>query len=79
MNLFAQIIGWIGAFLVVFAFLLVSNKKVQGDGRVYQLMNLIGAIGVGVNASYQRAWPSTAIQIVWAIIAIFALVKSFNS
>jgi len=76
MEIFAQIIGWIGAFLVVLAFFLVSYKKVQGDSRVYQLMNLIGAIGVGINASYQEAWPSFGIQIVWFTIAIVALVKS---
>ena len=76
MEIFAQVVGWIGAFLVVLAYFLISYKKVQGDSRIYQLMNLIGAIGVGVNASYQEAWPSFAIQIVWGIIAIVALVKS---
>lgn len=76
MEIFAQIVGWIGAFLVVLAYFLVSYKKVQGDSRIYQLMNLVGAIGVGINASYQEAWPSFAIQIVWGIIAILALIKS---
>ena len=75
MEIFAQIVGWIGAFLVVLAYFLVSYKKVQGDSMVYQLMNLVGAIGVGINTSYQEAWPSFAIQIVWGIIAIVALVK----
>ncbi len=55
METFAQIAGWIGASLVVLAYFLVSYKKVQGDSRVYQLMNLVGAIGVGINASYEEA------------------------
>ncbi len=79
MEIFAQIVGWIGAFLVVLAYFLVSYKKVQGDSRIYQLMNLFGAIGVSINASYQEAWPSFAIQIVWGVIAIVALVKSIGS
>jgi hypothetical protein len=79
MEIFAQIVGWIGAFLVVLAYFLVSYKKVQGDSGVYQLMNLVGAIGVGINAFYQEAWPSFAIQIVWGIIAIVALAKSLKS
>lgn len=79
MEIFAQVVGWIGAFLVVLAYLLVSYKKVQGDSRIYQLMNLVGAIGVGINASYQEAWPSFAVQIVWGIIAIVALAKSLKS
>lgn len=78
MEIFAQFVGWIGAFLVVLAYFLVSSKKVQGHSRVYQFMNFFGAIGVGINAFYQEAWPSFAIQIVWGIIAIFALAKSLK-
>ena len=79
MEIFVQVVGWIGAFLVVLAYFLVSYKKVQGDSRAYQLMNLIGAVGVGINASYQEALPSFAIQIVWGMIAIVALAKSLKS
>lgn len=79
MEIFTQIIGWIGAFLIVLAYFLVSYKKVKSDSRTYQAMNLIGAIGVGVNASYQEAWPSFVIQIIWSVIAIATLVKSLKS
>lgn len=65
MEIFAQIFGWIGAVIVVVAYILVSYKKVDGASKIYQLMNLVGAIGVGVNAFYQQAWPSFSIQIVW--------------
>jgi len=71
--------GWIGAFLVVLAYFLVSYKKVEGDSRIYQFMNLFGALGVGVNVFYQQAWPALAIQVVWGTIAIIALVKSIKS
>lgn len=79
MEIFAQVVGWMGAFLIVLAYFLISYKKVKSDSRVYQLMNLVGAVGVGINASYQKAWPSLAIQIVWGIIAIIALAKSLKS
>ena len=38
-------------------------------------MNLLGAIGVGVNIFHQQAWPAIALQVVWGIIAIAALTK----
>ncbi|MBI4085817.1 MAG: hypothetical protein HY433_01065 [Candidatus Liptonbacteria bacterium] len=78
MEIFAQIIGWVGAFLVVLAYLLISNKKVDGSNKIYQSMNLFGAIGVGINAFYQHAWPSLAIQFVWGFIAILTLLKRRN-
>ena len=79
MEIFAQIVGWVGAFLVVLAYFLVSYKKVEGDNRIYQFMNLFGALGVGVNVFYQQAWPALAIQVVWGTIAIIALIKSIKN
>jgi len=75
METLIQIAGWVGTFFIVFAYFLVSYKKVGGDSKIYQAMNLLGAIGVGVNVFHQQAWPAVALQIVWGIIAIIALVK----
>ncbi|MES2023799.1 MAG: hypothetical protein V4439_03890 [Patescibacteria group bacterium] len=69
-----QIAGWVGTVLIVGAYFLVSSKKVAGDSKVYQIMNLFGAIGVGANVFYQYAWPSVALQSIWAVIAISSLI-----
>lgn len=76
METLIQIIGWIGTFLIVFAYFLVSYKKVDGSSKIYQALNLFGAIGVGINVFYQQAWPAVVLQIVWGIIAIIALTKN---
>ena len=73
-----EILGWIGAGLVILAYFLVSTKKLPPTSITYQLMNLFGAFGVGVNVFVQRAYPSVAIQIVWAMIAIYGLYKAFK-
>lgn len=75
MEILIQIVGWIGTFLIVLAYLLTSNKKVDGSSKIYQTINLLGAIGVGINVFHQKAWPALALQIVWGIIAIVALTK----
>ena len=75
MENFAQIFGWLGTFLVVFAYFLVSTKKVDGANKYYEFMNLLGAIGVGVNVFYQQAWPALALQVVWGVIAIASIIK----
>jgi len=75
METFTQIIGWIGTFLIVLAYFLVSSKRVSGSSKIYQAINLFGAIGVGFNVFYQQAWPAVTLQVVWGIIAIVALVK----
>lgn len=76
--MFSEIVGWIGAVLVIGAYFLVSTKKLSPTSNTYQLMNLLGALGVGANVLVQKAYPSLAIQIVWGLIAIFGLYKSFS-
>ena len=76
MELLSQIIGWVGTFLIVLAYFLVSTKKVSGSSNSYQILNLLGAIAVGVNVFHQQAWPALTLQIIWGIIAIVSLVKT---
>lgn len=75
MELLIQIIGWIGTFFVIAAYLLISHKKVDGGSRIYQTMNLLGAIGVGINVFHQHAWPAVALQVIWGFISIMILIK----
>ncbi|HEY5588290.1 MAG TPA: hypothetical protein VIK86_04960 [Candidatus Paceibacterota bacterium] len=75
MEIFTQTIGWVGTFLIVLAYFLVSNNKISATSKRYQLLNLLGAIGVGFNVFHQSAWPAFTLQVVWAIIAIIALIK----
>ena len=74
MEFLTSTAGWIGTGLVVIAYFLVSHNKVSSTGRTYQLLNLFGAIGVGANVLYTHAWPSFALQAIWACISITALI-----
>lgn len=75
MQLLIQIIGWVGTFLILLAYYLVSNNKVDGKSVMYQAMNLVGAICMGINVFYQQAWPAVALQTIWGVIAIISLIK----
>lgn len=75
MEMLIQIIGWIGTFFIITAFFLASNKKVESDSKMYQSMNLLGAVGVGINVFHQEAWPAFTLQVIWGIISISVLIK----
>lgn len=75
MELFIQGIGWLGTILVIYAYYLVSTKRVDGNNTRYQLLNLLGAVCVGINVFHQHAWPAVALQIIWGIISITTLIK----
>jgi len=75
MEILIQIAGWIGTFLIVLAYFLVSYRKVDGSSKIYQTMNLLGALGVGVTVFHQEVWSAVVLQVAWGIIAIVALIK----
>jgi hypothetical protein len=75
MKLFVEIVGWIGATLIVAAYALLSAGKLAGDSRTYHVMNIFGAIGFIVNSGWNGALPSAALNVVWLGIGGYALLK----
>ncbi|MEU4573926.1 hypothetical protein ACBI99_05780 [Nonomuraea sp. ATR24] len=75
MDLLLDVVGWIGAALLLTGYYLVSSSRLNGDAVPYQLINLAGSIGLMVNSAYYAAWPSAGLNLVWAAIGIVALVK----
>lgn len=75
MEIFFQIIGWVGTIMVVLAYFLNSTGRINFNSSKYQLLNLLGAIGVGFNVFHQQAWPALALQVTWGIIAILSLIR----
>ena len=81
MKISIDVMGWIGALLILTAYALISFGKVKGNSVKYQLLNIFGSIFLVINTYYYGAIPSTLVNIIWAIIAffaIFAIVKKYG-
>ena len=74
-ELAVEIVGWVGAVLILLAYLLLSAGRLTGQSAVYQAMNVVGAAGFIVNGLWHRAMPSAVLNIVWAAIGGIALWK----
>ena len=74
-DLAIEVIGWVAAALVVAAYGLLSAGRLSGDDAAYQWMNIVGAIGLVVNTGWNGAWPSTAVNVIWTGIGLFALTR----
>ena len=72
--MFFDICGWIGMVLVLIAYALLSTNKII-NGKVYQFLNLIAAVFMAVGLFPKNAWFSFALQVIWGIIALVAIVK----
>ena len=68
-----EVIGWIGAFLFIAAYFLLSVKKIKPDQVAYQLLIIAGGICLVVNSFYTHDYPSILTNVVWAGIGVFAI------
>lgn len=71
--------GYIGVVLVLLAFLLLQARKLHGNGFVYQLMNVLGALGVALSlvfGSTSMNWPAFLMQVAWIVIGVYGIMHS---
>lgn len=71
--------GYIGVLLVLLAFQLLQARKLHGNGLVYQLMNVLGALGVLLSLVFgvtEMNWPAFLMQVAWIVIGVFGIVHS---
>jgi hypothetical protein len=76
LDLLSDVLGWVGAALLLGAYALVSIKKLEGDSVAYQLLNLLGSAFLIVNSAYYGAYPSVGVNVVWIGIAVFAILRA---
>lgn len=69
-----DIFGWIGMVLVLLAYFLLSLEKIS-NGIGYQTLNLVAALLMAIGLFPKNAWFSFTLQIIWALVAVIALIK----
>ncbi len=74
-NFIDESIGWLGTFLVLFAYALVSFDYLPSSTFSYQWLNLLGAFGIMHVAFRKKVYQSVTVNLVWGIIAIIAMMK----
>lgn len=75
MELIVDIIGWTGSILLILAYLMVSNKKIDSQSKAYQGMNVIASTCLIINTGYYGAYPATTLNVVWVIMGLYFLTK----
>lgn len=73
MDLLIEIVGWLGAFAVLSSYALLSARRMSSQSSAYQLLNVVGAVGLLLNAAWNGAVPSAAVNVLWLGIGVHAL------
>ena len=77
-NRLINIFGWYGVAAILGAYALLNFRMLEAGSIIYQLLNLTGAIGVGVDALNDKDWQPVVLNLVWAVIAIVSLIISLQ-
>ena len=75
MSIAMEVVGWIGASLILAAYVLISAGRIGGRSNAYQIMNICGSAGVLLNSGYNGAIPSAALNLVWLGIGTVVLLR----
>lgn len=68
-------IGWFGAIATLTAYFLVSFEIVSPKDLRYQILNLTGAIGLGIICYYKKTYQPMTVNIIWGFIALLAIMS----
>lgn len=70
-----HVVGGAGTVLVLVAYFLVSTGRIASQSFAFQGMNLLGAVLLTVYGFLLFAWATVALNAVWGVIALLALIR----
>ena len=68
-----MIVGWIGAFLLLLAYFLLIHKDLTSRSKMYQWMNIAGALLLSVNTFFIGAYPSFVTNALWFLVGLYGM------
>ncbi len=72
-TVFGHVAGWLGALVLLWAYFLLTKKKVSSEAAVYHFLQLLGALGLNLEALVARAWPIFVFELAWIVIAVLGM------
>jgi len=72
-----EILGWYGAAAILLAFALSSFGVLSPASLIYQILNLTGALSIFADTMTKKDYQPATLNIVWAMIALVSLLRTF--
>ena len=73
MKAVIEIVGWTAAVMMVSAYVLLTTGRLSARSKVYHWLNILSGAGFIVNSGWNGAYPSAAINVVWALIGLYGI------
>lgn len=70
-----ETMGWIGVILIVGAYALNTFSLIETHSLVYALLNIIGSLGIAIDAWFVKNYQPVVLNGVWMFIAIVNIIR----
>ena len=70
-----EIIGWAAAAMMLGAYMLLTTGKLSARSKLYHWLNFLSGAGFIVNSGWNGAYPSAFINVVWALIGLYGILR----
>lgn len=68
-------IGWIGVVMIVVAYGLNSFDVIQSQSFIYAGLNIIGSLGIAIDAWVVKNYQPVVLNGIWMIIAMVNIIR----
>jgi len=69
-----NLIGYVSAFLIILAYALLSFDALQKEEVAYNVLNLIGGLGLAYRVYLDKNWSNFALEIIFILIALKSII-----
>jgi len=73
MSSLPDLIGYVGVLMVLIAYSFLQARKMDGNGVLYPLINLIGAILILISLMYKPNMPAIVMEAAWAVVSVVGI------
>ena len=73
-----DIVGSAGVGLILLAYFLGTEKLLKQDGKLYFVMNIIGAGLATVASVLLGYWPFVILEGAWTLVSLYGLMKAMK-
>ena len=73
-----EMIGWLGVAAIITAYASLNFGFLSVKSSTYLILNIIGSLCIIVDALRQKDYQPVVLNIIWAAVAVFSIVKTLS-
>jgi hypothetical protein len=71
-----SVLGWVGVVCILSAYAANSFSLLSSQSLLYLILNIVGSVGIVVEAKQKKDLPALFLNIIWASIACIGILKT---